>query len=1836
AQSAAQSAVESATTQLGSATALLGDATALHNTLESASDAIVAAAEELSASTLSAASTEASAAEAAHRLASTQASATDLAQSAAHSALSSLTEDPTTVQAAESAGEAAVAAAQNYVDAATLAVEAANQSLNLADAAVLAAQEALTTATAANEDTTQASADLAEAHAAQSAAQSAVESATTQLGSATALLGDATALHNTLESASDAIVADTLNLVNNAKALLIEATQATNEAIQIANETTANAEANPTPENLLLAQNAQNAAQEAAMNVTHSLTIVENALTTLNTIVIAAEEVIDTPSLGELITAANETIQSALEISGMNDRVSTISDEDASLNVIAENIPVGSYTGVTLNAIDVDGQNVTYTISEGVPFSINSDGQIVTTDVINFEATPNFTFNVTATSADGTVSTTPITIDIANVNEVISNIKDYDGSSNSVAENSINGTLVGIDAGAIDVDGDSIAYMLVDANGNEVTSGPFGIDATTGVVSVRDGSQLDYENGSTETVTVKAISSDGSSSTQSFTVAITDILENTLVSDVNSGSSNESMALDEALYSIQSGSSDETVEASFDAMENAVENIPVTNTVSVDAAALEQLTPSSGSVTIIGTVTGDVAQVQLTLSDGTHSSTQTASVVEGGFEAEMNVEALDLNALELTTMGLDTSGQALEGTDSQTMNIQSVRGIVLTEKDDVWGDNANTSGNDTVKSLNGNDVINTGEGNDIVRDKGGSDVISTGSGNDTVRMFGNDANIIDSGSGNDTVVTKNGNDQISSGSGNDKINAGGGTNTIDAGSGDDKISSGSGNDTIAAGDGNDYIYTAGGTNTIDAGSGNDTVKGGTGSDTIFGGSGKDNISGNAGNDIIDAGEGNDIVSGGSGADTIHGGSGNDILNAGSDNDTVFGDEGDDILYGSRGNDILSGGSGNDTIDGGADTDSVLFSGNRSDYTITYNASDKTYTIKDNREGSPEGTDSVKNIEKFVFADKTLTQSTLINQAPTLSHDSVTVNEDNTYTMTVNDFGYSDKDGDRLSAVKIDSLPSNGILELNGTAVTVNQEISADQIVSGHLLFIPNANSDADGSFSFKVSDGQSWSASGSTSVIVNAVSDTPVLTMAIGGETAHTVSAVDTAAMQTLGITQGSDGKYYQTTYEETAKLMTTTTIAVGKAQYIRLDDAPDHGKVEIKVDGTWTQAKEGVNYDANSEVRFTPDQNAVNTTKDIKIGTFGDNVGSNKFTAKVNLSDWGTVSGDGKTVTKTDGDLVVKTEVIENGANQKLGVYNKSGSADGAGIGDTDSAGLSSGERLVVSISGQNVNKVTFQLDGLGGLFDNNTKVAITAYDAKGNVIDAQGGYRQSGHFADTYEFTTNVPVARFELTTDKGNGNYVVQNMTLSKTVMDEVKFSAIAADGTEVSQTSNISIQQGMQPTDIHSLLPVSDKPMTKEVQVVDTARMEAKGATLVDGVWVIAHNTEVQPPMTEVIDSYSYNVTLTATLSDTDGSEKLSPVTLNALPSDVVSVSVGGVQYGVKNGSVSIPVVSGVDTTVVMTTHNPLTAAALNTIQASVVSSEINGASTVSTVHYTTPIILDMDGDGVHTGNISGGAHFDIDADGDLDSVGWSDGKDGLLVRDINHDGMINDGSELFGSSTVLHDGTTAHDGYEALRDLDGNQDNVIDSNDAAYSELKLWMDANQDGKVDDGEMMSLKDAGVESMSLKSESSLENDNGNIEGLKSSFTTTEGETHEMADVWLATAQTADDPQTTLSAMSESIRFDGLETMIEEANAQSDNPLSNDIANIPLSSIFTLDQDTSVAIFEEDVTATPASHQTDSKTTDSTAEEEHQELYIDNSDSMMPINIDTPILDG
>ena len=77
------------------------------------------------------------------------------------------------------------------------------------------------------------------------------------------------------------------------------------------------------------------------------------------------------------------------------------------------------------------------------------------------------------------------------------------------------------------------------------------------------------------------------------------------------------------------------------------------------------------------------------------------------------------------------------------------------------------------------------------------------------------------------------------------------------------------------------------------------------------------------------------------------------------------------------------------------------------------------------------------------------------------------------------------------------------------------------------------------------------------------------------------------------------------------------------------------------------------------------------------------------------------------------------------------MGAWNGEGHV-GSGIGNESNNGLSGNESLSVEISGDEVNQVTFSLDGLGGWFDADsnqaTEVMITAYDADGKY------YRYTG----------------------------------------------------------------------------------------------------------------------------------------------------------------------------------------------------------------------------------------------------------------------------------------------------------------------------------------------------------------------------------------------------------------------------------------------------------------------------------------------------------------------
>ncbi len=166
---------------------------------------------------------------------------------------------------------------------------------------------------------------------------------------------------------------------------------------------------------------------------------------------------------------------------------------------------------------------------------------------------------------------------------------------------------------------------------------------------------------------------------------------------------------------------------------------------------------------------------------------------------------------------------------------------------------------------------------------------------------------------------------------------------------------------------------------------------------------------------------------------------------------------------------------------------------------------------------------------------------------------------------------------------------------------------------------------------------------------------------------------------------------------------------------------------------------------------------------------------------------------------------------------------------------------------------------------------------------------------------------------------------------------------------------------------------------------------------------------------------------------------------------------------------------------------------------------------------------TPLILDLNGDGVHTTTLDKGVVFDIQGNGQSVQTAWVDATDGLLALDLNNDGLINNGTELFGDSTRLGSVNKAQDGFQALAQYDGNQDGVIDGLDAVFANLKVWVDANQNGMSEASELRSLAQLGVQSLQLAAMPGTQMDNGNLLALLSTWTDTSGHTHALADVLL-----------------------------------------------------------------------------------------------------------------
>ncbi len=131
------------------------------------------------------------------------------------------------------------------------------------------------------------------------------------------------------------------------------------------------------------------------------------------------------------------------------------------------------------------------------------------------------------------------------------------------------------------------------------------------------------------------------------------------------------------------------------------------------------------------------------------------------------------------------------------------------------------------------------------------------------------------------------------------------------------------------------------------------------------------------------------------------------------------------------------------------------------------------------------------------------------------------------------------------------------------------------------------------------------------------------------------------------------------------------------------------------------------------------------------------------------------------------------------------------------------------------------------------------------------------------------------------------------------------------------------------------------------------------------------------------------------------------------------------------------------------------------------------------------------MVDVDGDGFDLTGIPGGARFNITGAGP-EPLGWTraDSDDAFLALDVNGNGLIDNGTELFGNFTAQPEPAAGDErnGFRALAIFDSNADGQIDSSDSVYSVLRLWQDRNHNGVSDPEELQPLDKLGVKTLFL----------------------------------------------------------------------------------------------------------------------------------------------------
>ena len=430
---------------------------------------------------------------------------------------------------------------------------------------------------------------------------------------------------------------------------------------------------------------------------------------------------------------------------------------ELSANSIAEGSTPGTVIG-TLSGSDSDpGDRLTYWLVDSADgrFALDGDRLIV---IGNLDYDTGQSYDVTVRATDLAYNTYDqvFTVEVADVAPSLP--VDTDDAANAIAEGAATGTTVGLTVFAEDVGG-AVTYALSDDAG-----GRFVIDRLTGVVTVGDGSLIDYETATSHDIVATATDASGVATDTVFTIAVTNVdgvvIHGTAGADIVDqfqAPAGEPLPTSEADTIMGAGGNDSLNGLGGDDLlyggpgADALNGGAGNDTASYSTAhAGIKVSLATGTGTA-GDAAGDILWNIENLVGSGYADTLEG---DGGANTIAGGDGVDTISYEHAAAGVTVSLTVSGPQDTGGAGVDTLSGFeYLTGS--AFGDSlTGQKGSNILNGLGGDDWLNGGAGNDLLIGGDGNDTLMGGTGADAF-YFGKPSagfdTIVDFASGVDTL-----------------------------------------------------------------------------------------------------------------------------------------------------------------------------------------------------------------------------------------------------------------------------------------------------------------------------------------------------------------------------------------------------------------------------------------------------------------------------------------------------------------------------------------------------------------------------------------------------------------------------------------------------------------------------------------------------------------------------------------------------------------------------------------------------------------------------------------------------------------------------------------------------------------------------------------------------------------------------------------------------------------------------------------------------------------------------------------------------------------------------